>query len=136
MHQELTSLQKAVSSLQTLCGDNIETVDNLQGFLGEVSDKINLNQEETEARIGAMTKAITAQKAILNGLETKAGEILQSSKNLKDSFTTSPTKVSSTNSPGSKSSGYSRPFECHECGEYGHLRPNCPKRRKLDFCPR
>ena len=83
MHQELTSLQKAVSSLQTLCGDNIETVDNLQGFLGEVSDKINLNQEETEARIGAMTKAITAQKAILNGLETKAGEILQSSKNLK-----------------------------------------------------
>ena len=55
----------------------------MQGFLGEVSDKINLNQEEIEAKFSTMSKAISAQKATITGLEAKMNELVQLSKNVK-----------------------------------------------------
>ena len=77
MHGEISNLSGTISSLKSLCDDNIETVDNLQGFLGEVSEKINLNQQEVLTKIDNATKAISHLKDGISGLESQTGQVLQ-----------------------------------------------------------
>ena len=77
LHGEISTLSGTISSLKSLCDDNIETVDNLQGFLGEVSEKININQQEVLTKIGNATKAISHLKDGISGLESQTGQVLQ-----------------------------------------------------------
>ena len=58
----------------------------MQGFLGEVSEKIDIANQEVLSSVNGMAKNISALKTSISGLGSQTSEILQAAKVITLSF--------------------------------------------------
>eukprot|EP00092_Neocalanus_flemingeri_P102787 GFUD01131485.1.p1 GENE.GFUD01131485.1~~GFUD01131485.1.p1 ORF type:complete len:503 (-),score=87.45 GFUD01131485.1:80-1561(-) len=79
-------------------------------------------------------ETVTVSKSMLNSMRALLSETL---KKVDSTKTTAPPTLPLTPlsaPPGSNPQH--RHKSCFDCGEPGHIKPDCPKRKKLDFCVR
>jgi len=139
---QISDLNNVFTSFKTLLEDGAENTDNLHGFLGEVSAKLDINHQAIEVKVKAMSLAVSPLKDALTNVQTQLTAILtlvDEAIKVKASENSLKTPLKTAQSTPSILTPLSVPppryIKCNICDETGHYTRECSK-KKMDFCAR
>ena len=71
IHSELSNLNKTVTILKNTLEEEVEKIENVNKFIGEVLTKVNMNHQETVDRVKAQSQTLGPMKEAINATQTK-----------------------------------------------------------------
>ena len=73
---QVSSLNNVFASFKTLLEDGAENLDNLHGYLGELSAKLDINHQAIAVKVSALSLAVSPMKDALTNVQNQMRAML------------------------------------------------------------